>query len=731
MTKTVFRIFIITLFLYMSIEALSQEGVLSPVSGSNNAEKVKLQSWVKELRQKDNAAILFGNVEVSKGKLKILADSVVVWFSKDGSGVSDLYAEGNILLTDGKDKISAQALYYDFESGGALVREAWVQTTQKALGDLTSFQVQKESGKETKDPLPEIGLYFRAKKLRTERPTRYIGEDLTLSTCENFEPHWGVHSREGTIYPGGTFEAKGNSLFLGPVKIPFFNVRFEPDWRMPLYRIRTGSSEDKGGFTLTRWQLLVEPNYKFFCDLDFYHKKGTGRGAVLEHTNRALPWTGYLETYVINDKAPPVNADTYRYRLKGLELLALPGDIDMAFEYSKTSDETFLLEFFEREYKKGRKQETYAYLRKTHRNLGARLFGSVRTEDFKTETLYQPRVSADAISRELPGGFYFTASTRNEKILKRHAEVLTLADIELERHDALFKLDRPLTAGRYLTLKPGIDARYTHYNINLNDSQNIDREVVKASLSADSRISRNYRFTSIPLDINGLKHSIEPQVRYENTYHNDTKPAKLYQLDELDTIRKGEILTLSVTNRLSTFRTKEEKKEIANLLDWRIEIPYYSKPHRDNSGESYGPLESRLELSATPFLTIRSDLQYDTKARHMKKGSFNITAANPGVWNTYLGMIYASGKDTIGTAGLSARLSPKWSASARVQHNLSIGRYVSKTFTLTRKFHCWIMELGVVVERDKDTPTYTFLISPAALFKKETLHITEETTFLK
>jgi hypothetical protein len=41
------------------------------------------------------------------------------------------------------------------------------------------------------------------------------------------------------------------------------------------------------------------------------------------------------------------------------------------------------------------------------------------------------------------------------------------------------------------------------------------------------------------------------------------------------------------------------------------------------------------------------------------------------------------------------------------------------------------MELGLVVERDKDSPTYTILISPAALFKKDRLRITEESTFIK
>ncbi len=718
---------------YLDTAQAQETAQTSPApDASSPREKVQLSSWVKELRQKENVAILFGNVRVSKGKLSILADAVVVWFKEDGSGVSEIYAEGAILMTDGKNRISAQAAYYSFETGTARITQARVHTTQRSLSDLTVFERSKESGPvAAKKAQPEISLYFRAEKLRTERPTRYVAEKLTLSTCECPHPHWGIRCRRATIYPGGTFEASGNQLFIGPVKIPFFNVRFEPDWRMPLYRLRVGSSSDKGSFRLSRWQLVVEPNYRLFCDLDTYNKNGTGSGAVFEYKGRAYPWGGYLETYAINDREPPAGVKHYRYRLKFLHVQKLPGEVGMTLEYSKTTDQDFLKQFFEREYRKGREQETYAYFRKTHGNLGASLLTSTRTEKFKTVTQHQPQVRAYAISRELPGGFYLSAALRNEKLLRQYAQMLALPDEEVERHDVLLTLDRPLGMGQILRLKPRIDARYTHYNINAADSQNVDREVVKVSCSASTRLSRIYRTSSKRLKIDGLKHIIEPQLTYENTYENDNDPASLFQFDEVDSIRKCEKLTLSLTNRLDTRREVKEVPSVVSLLDWRLQIPYYAKPARDNGGESYGPLESRLEVSASPYLTIRSDLAYDTAHRHMQKGTIDATVRSPGIWQLYLGTLYAAGEDTIGTLGLSARLSPKWSVSVRLQHNLSAGRYVSKTFTLTRRFHCWIMEAGVVLERDKDSPTYVFLISPAALFKKEKLRFTEESTFLK
>lgn len=692
---------------------------------------VQLHSWSKEIRQKENVAILHGNVRVSRGKLSILAEDVVAWFKEDRSGISEIYAEGAILITDGKDRISADAAYYNFETGRALVKDARIHTTQKSLAELTAFQRSKESGPGPAKDLPEIGLYLRAEKLRTQRPTRYIGENLTLSTCESSHPHWGIHCREGTIYPGGTFEASGNYLFLGPLKIPFFNVRFEPDWRMPLYSLRTGSSSDKGRFTLSRWQFVIEHSYRLFCDIDTYQKNGFGRGVLLEYENRARPWSGYFEHYVVDDRNPPPGVKPYRYRFKFVHIQNLPLDIGMSLEYSKTTDMGFIKQFFEREYKKGREQETYAYFKKTHRNIGLRFLGSLRTEKFDTVTQYQPQLLGDLISRELPGGLYLSAAVRNEKIIRQFSETLALPDQEIERHDALFKLDRPLSAGRFLNLKPSIDARYTHYNMNAFDSQNVDREAFTITCSADMRISRTYRTTSKWLQIDGLKHVVEPLLEYRNTYHNDTDPLNLLQFDEVDSIRKHETLTLSVTNRLDTRRRTKEKQTVANLLDWRLRIPYYPKPTRDNAGESYGPLESRLKASLGPYFTVQNELEYNTTERHMSTGSIDVTVRNPSLWQAYLGTIYAAGQDTIGTAGLSARLSAKWSASVRLQHNLSRGRFVNKTFSLTRKFHCWIMEVGVVVERDKDSPTYTFLISPSALFRKDKLKFTEESTFLK
>ncbi len=702
-----------------------------PAAKAPAADKIQLHSWMKEFRRRENLAILFGNVRLTKGGLRILADAAVAWFREDGSGVGEIYVEGNLLITDGRDVISALSAYYNFDTGRVTISDAWIQTTQTSLSDLTSAEWVKESGPAPR-PKGKLGLYLRAKKVRTERPTRYVGEELTLSTCDSPRPHWGIRSRKGVIYPDGTFEASGNRLFIGPVSIPFFNVRFEPDWRMPLYRLNTGSSSDKGNFTLSRWQLVIDRNYRLFCDFDSYQKNGFGRGALFEYEGRTKrPWLGYLEHYEVDDRDAPAGVKTYRYRNKFLHMHNFSPNTGLTLEYSETSDLNFLKQFFEREYTKGREQETYAYLRKTEDNLGLRLLVSGRTENFRTVTQYQPSVRANAISRDIAGGFYMSASIRNEKILRQYARSMYLPDDEVERHDILASVDRPVTLGKYLNLKPSLTGRYTHYNVNITDSQNVDREIVTVACTADTQLSRTYSTSVNWLRIDGLKHVIEPKIDYENTYHNDTDPARLHQLDEVDALAKGERFMFSLSNRLDTRRKVKDRRTVVNLLDWRLRIPYYPKPLRDNGGVKAGPLESRLEVAATPYLTIRSDLAYNTRSRHMSTGSANVTVRNPEVWQLYLGAVYAIGKDSIGTAGLSANLSRKWQVSIRLQHNLTAGRYVSKTFTLTRTFHCWIMELGLVLERDKDDPTFMFMLSPAALFKKEKLKFTEESLFVK
>lgn len=696
-------------------------------------DRITLHSRSKELRQGENLAILFGNVRVVRGKFEVLADAVVAWFKEGSLEVREIYAEGSVLMTDGRDIVSAEALYYNFDTERATIIDAWVQTTQKALGDLTGAQRSKESGPPSDAREPVIGLSFRARKVRTERPTRYIADDLTLSTCMFAVAHWGVRSRKAVVYPGGTFEATRNSIFIGPVRIPLFNVRFEPDWRMPLYSFKVGSSSETGDFTLSRWQLVIQRDLKLFCDFDRYRKRGSGRGGLVEYTGRdpSYPYSGYFEAYEIKDRMEPAG-ERDRHRLKFLHIQSLPAEVNMALEYSRATDPDFIKEFFEREYKKGRPQETYAYFRRIYRNMGLRLLASTRTEDFRTSTLRQPQLRADVIGRELPGGFYLSSALRNEKVLRQYAKTLALPDEEAERHDVFLRLTRPVAARGFFNLLPGLNTRYTHYNRNGADSENVDREVVTLTCSADTQLSRIYRTKCAWLNIDGLKHVIEPELVYENTYHCDSDPSTLFQFDEVDSIRRCERFTLSLTNRLDTRRVVHKRLGVVNLLDWRLQIPYYPRPKRDNGGESYGPLESHLEVSISPFLSIRTDLAYDTAWRHMAKGSANITAGKPNLWQVYLGGLYLADEDNIGTLGFCANLSPKWQASVRLQHNLTRGRYISKTFILTRRFHCWTMELGMVVERDKDSPTYTFLISPAALFKKESkLRFTEESTFVK
>jgi LPS-assembly protein len=732
MLRALFR-FLVVFVAVSSSAALAQNTTDSGEShnASGGQDSIQLHSWAKEFHQKDNLAILYGNVRVTGGDLTILADAVVAWLKEDNSGVTEVYAEGNVLLTNGKDRITAQAVYYNFETGTARIARAWVQTTQYSLNDLVFSQRTKESGPPATPPKPDMKIYFRAESLRTERPTCYVAEEILLSTCEFADPHWGLRCRRARVYPEGTLEASGNRLFVGPVTIPFFNVRFEPDWRMPLQRLRTGSSSDKGNFTLSRWQLVIEPGYRLFFDLDSYQKNGYASGGTFEYEGRGRPWSGYFQTYAINDRNPPSGIKHYRYRLKFLHLQNLPGDVGLAVEYSKTSDGDFIKQYFDREYKKGRKQETYAYLRKTWRNLGFRLLASLRTEDFRTSVQYEPQLRTDALSQELPGDFYLTVALRNEKMRREYADSLALPDETVERHDALMRLNRPITLGRFLTVKPGMEARFTHYNLNAVDSQNVDREVVAVNCTAATQVSRNYARKVEWLGIDGLKHVVEPEITYQNIYENDVRPASLIQFDEIDAIDKEEVFIYSLTNRFDTRRVVEGERVTVNILDWRLRASYYPKPRRDNGGEVNGPLESRLEISLSPYFTARSDLTYNTSKRHMSEGSANLTFRNPGTWELYLGTLYSSGESTIGTLGFSAELSPKWQASVRLQHDLTLGRYVSKTFTLTRKFHCWTMEMGVILERDRDKPTYVFMISPAALFKKDKLQFTEESVFLK
>jgi len=98
---------------------------------------------------RNNQAILEGNAVVIQGDLNLSADRIVVDYHQDTGRLLNVSAVGNIVLSDVRNRVTAQKAVYDFDSGllTASGSVAIFQGTRSIKGDRLIIDLDDGSGR--------------------------------------------------------------------------------------------------------------------------------------------------------------------------------------------------------------------------------------------------------------------------------------------------------------------------------------------------------------------------------------------------------------------------------------------------------------------------------------------------------------------------------------------------------------------------------------------------------
>ena len=118
--------------------------------------------------------------------------------------------------------------------------------------------------------------------------------------------------------------------------------------------------------------------------------------------------------------------------------------------------------------------------------------------------------------------------------------------LEGQRVDLFPRLWRPISIARYGTVTPLAGFRETSYSRGSQTSDPVTKEALYLSLTADTRLSRRF------LQEGGgtVTHKVEPAVTYE--YLPQPRQSGIPVFNDVDSFAKKNLLTYSLTNRLST-----------------------------------------------------------------------------------------------------------------------------------------------------------------------------------
>ena len=385
-----------------------------------NAERVDLETGTDEnviLASGGFVVEYFGAASDDPSQLTIRADRAVIFTEPgsieeltrrtfDASFVRGIYLEGSVIASAerGEQVVRAPRVYYDFETGRALMVEAVLRTTSRNLAN---------------------PMYARARELRQVSENRYEATDVRVSASEFAVGHLALGAKRmtieresatddgfGEVRPDGDgeFDAAENgfrtridrtiidadaiTLRLDDAPVFFWPTFGGTIREIPLRRIRLGASDDKGVEIETRWDLFslagVTERGPFDLEgqLDGFTDRGPAAGLTLRTSERGN--RGRFDLYGMHDEGVDrtdagrnVEPET---KWRGLAIVEHDLQLDrhwrLRAQGSWISDPSFIASWREAEYRERREYETALDLTYQNNETSFDLTGKVALNDF-------------------------------------------------------------------------------------------------------------------------------------------------------------------------------------------------------------------------------------------------------------------------------------------------------------------------------------------------------------
>jgi len=297
----------------------------------------------------------------------------------DISNIHGVYLEGNVVITanEGRYLVRAPQMYYNFETGKAVMLEAVLRTYIK-------------NGR--------VPLFIRADELRQISSNEWIAQGVQASTSAFATPDLAVGASQMTITQeedGKTYvKSEHNTLRFGGVPIMYWPSYEGEAGEIPLRRAKIGYKNNFGAVIETKWDLftlLGEPTPEGLSGdvrIDGYTERGVGIGLDFKYDFGESK--GLFSSYLLSDSntqktisgiETPVPADNRGYLFWENET-ELDAYWTLQTQFSYISDPTFMSVWRQEEYQNHLEYETSIYAKYQRESTAFTAFASSDINQF-------------------------------------------------------------------------------------------------------------------------------------------------------------------------------------------------------------------------------------------------------------------------------------------------------------------------------------------------------------
>jgi hypothetical protein len=663
------------------------------------------------------------------------------------------YLEGHVRLNRGGTMLVASQMYYDFSRDRALAIDTKIHT----------FAQNRN-----------VPVFYYAKEVRQVARGVFVGTDARLTTSSFLVPQYDLRASRMTIQEL-TPEAQSDGENVQYRRLRFlgedvqFEIRQTPITWWPrmsgdvtesdtaLRSIRFEHRSNRGLGVATQWHLLKllgaeqrPQDLDLYLDADYWQKRGPALG--VEGKYDRPEYFGRLNTYFLandtgtdrfagSDIEPP---SPQRGRISWQHRAFLPENWTLTLEGSYISDATFMNEFFPREDRQGKAQETLAYLKKQELDQALWILVSARVNDFYTRTSYFPQVGYDVIGHSLwndrltyfqdteaaiaqyqpfkPGKPFDPFGTGQQGLVPANAALESPVSFIL---DSIHELDMPLKLGVF-NVVPFVEARVSYFS-NTPDGGGKFRLEGKEGVRLSTQSWKVYNDVESEFwDLHRMRHvNIFDMTAYASqvsAHSSDLYPFAPtgYGTQEVVGVDGQGVLQLGWRQRFQTKRGLPDADGKQANIDWLttdLEATLYGNRCDPRIGPDTGPefnnIDFRAHWRATDTTSLWTELLFNMDDSRVER--FDIGALftqSPRLSYTVGQRYIASGSDrdlfgsilgpaqasSITFAGLDYVINEKWRVSLLEQYDWSRKKFAHHDLVFTRRMERWLMRIKVSYE---------------------------------
>lgn len=635
------------------------------------------------------------------GDVVLIADRGSI--SSANGGLSEAVVEGNVTVQQGGRLWRSERGRYEFVTG--------VFTADR-------FRAGEE------------GVFVEGAGLSYDR-TRdvYTATDAMVTSDDFSDPAQRIESAGVTYYPGRKLEARENVVRLGSVPV-FYWPKVTRDFahHRNYWDFAPGYQGRHGAFLLSTYHREWTESLSSDLNLDYRTKRGFGIGPDVRAD---LGEWGRLEFgyYFTHDDRPDVDSvgdpiDSRRQRARLYYDADFGGHLTAKSHLRWQEDEFIVRDFFEGEYRRNIQPNSFVELQKLWPNLSFNAFVQPQINTFQETVERLPDLRLSAYRQQIgQTGLYYESESSLGHYRRQFAN-----DVQpwfsATRADTFHQITRPWMFFGWLNVIPRVGGRLTYYGEADGPGATTSeqtRGVFNTGAEFTFKASRLWRdVDSNWLQLDGLRHIIQPSVNYVYVPEPGTRPPQLPQFDyeltslrllpnefpaynAIDSVDANHVARLGVFNRLQTIRNDR----VSNLLQWNLFTDY--RIERRTGQTRFSDLYSEFDFAPRDWVTLTSETRFDLDDNEFAEANHYLTLNPIGDWSWSFGHRYLRNDSAFGMDygnnlfinRIYYRMNENWGFRTAHHFEARDGTMEEQTYSIYRDLRSWTGALSFRLRDDR------------------------------